>query len=105
VAVESEAPSAKAAKIKEKPLDRTALIRMRVLPVACKVHVDGELRKPLAGGDRYEVRVPPGDHVVTVFDPGSGARRVIRVAGLKDGEERTVVGACLGEGCPATGEP
>lgn len=102
---ESEAPSAKAAKVKEKFAERTALIRMRVLPVACKVHVDGELRRPLAGGDRYEVRVSPGDHVVTVHDPGSGARRVIRVTGLKDGEERTVVGACLGEGCPATGEP
>ncbi len=104
-AVEPEAPLAKAPKGKEKPAERTALIRMRVLPVACTVHVDGELRRPLAGGDRYEVRVTPGDHVVTVVDPGSGARRVIRVTGLKDGEERTVLGACLGEGCPATGEP
>ncbi|MBI5609067.1 MAG: protein kinase [Deltaproteobacteria bacterium] len=102
---EQEAPLAKGAKIKDKSAERSALIRMRVLPVACRVQVDGELRRPVAGGDRYEVRVTPGDHVVTIHDPGSGARRVIRVTGLKDGEERTVVGACLGEGCPATGEP
>ena len=63
------------------------------------------LRKPVAGGDRYEVRVTAGDHLVRIDDPGSGAHREIHVRGLKDGEERTVQGACLGEGCPATGEP
>jgi serine/threonine-protein kinase len=103
--VEPEPVPVKTAHAKEKVPERTSVIRMRVLPVACKVRVDGELRKPVAGGDRYEVRVTAGDHLVRIDDPGSGAHREIHVRGLKDGEERTVQGACLGEGCPATGEP
>lgn len=84
--------------------DRSATLRLRVQPVSCQVTVDGEVRRPLVGTDRYEMHVGPGDHLVRVQDKTSGQRREIAVKGLRDGEERTLPGVCLGEGCPSGGE-
>lgn len=81
--------------------DRTATVLFRVRPFGCRVTVDGELRKPLAGSDRYEIKVAPGNHRLTVEDPVGGLKKTVLLKDIADGETRTLPGGiCLGADCP-----
>ena len=99
--VDSAAGHAQAKPKAKDKQERSAVLRFRVRPFGCQVSVDGEARKSVGDSDRYEVKVTPGDHRITVIDPSNGQRKVVRVSDVGDGEERTLPGGiCIGADCP-----
>lgn len=75
------------------------VVQFRVLPADCKVSVDGKRRHP-TDTNRYQLRLPPGDHRVRIEDPDNGQWKEIEVKALREGEERKLMGTSLGADLP-----
>lgn len=92
-------PPSTPARKKEKP-DKTGTLRFRVRPADAVVYVDGEVVRRAGLGDRYEIRLTPGDHRLRVVDPATGTSKTLTIDDLADGEVRTIEGGvCLAD-CP-----
>jgi len=79
-----------------------AVVEFIVFPANCLVALDGEAVSPVTqGGNRYRLRVRPGDHRISVRDPSSPEAAASEVvADLRAGEHRILRGFKLGKELP-----